>query len=444
MRALVRAVVRALLPAVLLSALTLPVRGESVPLAGYLAGSRKDASLEARRGGVGPATGTYTGVPFLRDMEVRVRNDGLDPDYMRYSLRLEPRGFGEGRAVGRYNDTELKRSRLRDRLLLNRVLLERNLLAVNWYTWSSLHRINTELIAVLEDKIRVLESLKSTEDFDIADLVDAEADLTKLKSQDLELQKDLGVLEQKIGLDMAGPAGNGDSGESAFAGFDTTGLVPVDSIVAEVEKGIYVLDTGHVYLQYLKQNLALAETRYQVEKAQGRQYLSFLSFSYDMGERYDETVRRDEGKDYDLAKAYILEVGFRIPDLTDGKQDLNRRKEDLLSEREDYVQRRRELEDVMRKDLRDIRSLVVQHRYLRARETEVDAQSSLKKYLKMSGVDPLALLAIKASNLKNRFKLEEVRFGIILNWIKVLDAAGQLSREPLRNYLSAGAPELPR
>ena len=218
----------------------------------------------------------------------------------------------------------------------------------------------------------------------------------------------------------------------------------MDSIVAEVDKGAFVLDTGHVYLQYLKQNLALAESRYRMEKAQGRQYFSFLEFSYDVGERLNEMQRRDDGKNYDLARAYGLEVGFRLPNLTDGKQDLNRFKEDLLSEKEDYAQRRRELEDIMRKDLLDIRSLVIQHRYLTARESQVDAESSLKKYLQMAGVDPLALLAIKAGNLKNRSKLEEVRYGIIQNWIKVLDAAGRLSSEPLRNYLAAGAPELPR
>ncbi len=96
----------------------------------------------------------------------------------------------------------------------------------------------------------------------------------------------------------------------------------------------------------------------------------------------------------------------------------------------------------MRKDIRDIRALVVQYRYLRARETEVDAQASLKKYMRMSGVDPLALLSIKAGDLKNRIKTEEVRYGIFRNWVKVLGASGRLSREPYRNWLAAGRPEM--
>lgn len=412
-------------------------RAEGSPVAAYLLTARKDAMVEARKGGAGPASGTYMGLPFIKDMELRVRNEAWDPSYMRYTLRLRPRGFGEGRASKSLNQAELMRSRQRDLLLLDRALLTRYLFAVDCLMYTSLHRLNEELIAVLEDKIRVLEKLKSTEDFDLADLIDAESDLTKLKSQDLEMQKELGGLQQQIGLQLAGGKAGSDPG---FSFFDTTGLVSPDSIIAEVEKGIYVLDTNHVYLRYLKQNLALAESRYQLEKAQGREYLSFLSFGYDMGERNDELERRSEDKDYDLNKAYSVEVGFRLPFLTDGSLDLNHRKEDLLSEREDYAERRQELEDVMRKDLKDIRSLVVQYRYLRGRENEVDGQASLKKYMQMSGVDPLALLAIKAANLKNRLKLEEVRYGIIRNWIKVLDAAGQLSREPLRNHLAAGSP----
>jgi hypothetical protein len=80
---------------------------------------------------------------------------------------------------------------------------------------------------------------------------------------------------------------------------------------------------------------------------------------------------------------------------------------------------------------------VEQYRYLKARENEVDAQASLKKYLQMSGVDPLSLLDIKAAELRNRIKIQEVKYGILRNWIRVLDASGRLSREPLRNWLAA-------
>lgn len=428
-----------LLAAALLSQAVPSVRAEEIPIAKYLGTAREDGALKARRSDDGLAFSSYPGLPLLRDLEFRIRNDALDPSNMRYTLRFEPRAFGEGRASRLYNEAQVKRSHQRTRLLLNRALLDRHLLAIDLLMKKSIHRLNGEVIAVSEDRIKVLEKLQMTTDFHLGNLIEAEAELTKQRSQDLDIQKEIGLLEERIAFHLGNKSGTGPAG---FAGFDTTGFVSVETIIAEVEKGGLDLDTGHVYLEYLKQGLALAENRYHLEKAEGRQYLSFLSFSYDVGERLNELERRDDGKDYDLARAYVLEAGFRLPPLTTGNQVINRRKEAFLAEKEDYEGRRREFEDIMRKDIRDIHTLVAQYRYLKARENEVDAQASLKKYMQLSGVDPLVLLSIKSGNLKNSLKLEEVRYGIIMNWIKVLDASGKLSREPLRNYLAAGDPEL--
>ena len=429
----------ALITAACLFQAVAPSFGEDATIGRYLLTAKEDGALKARRADGEFAFDSWPGLPLLRDVEVRIRNDALDPTNMRYSLRLEPRGFGEGRASRVYNETQVKQSRQRNRLLLNRALLERYLMAIELLKHKALLRINEEMIGVSEDRIKVLDKRKSTQDFDLGDLIQAEADLTKLKSDNLDVQKEIAILEQRIGNQL-GSANR--EGEIGLTHFDTTGLVDVDSIIARVEHDGYALDTGHVYLVYLKQGLTLADNRYRLEKAKGLQYFSFLSFSYDVGERLNELERRDAGKDYDLGRAYSLEAGFRLPQLTGGNQDLNRRKEEFLSEKEDYERSRRELEDIMRKDIRDIQSLVIQYRYLMARENEVDAQASLKKYIQLSGVDPLVLLSIKAGNLKNSLKLEEVKYGIIMNWIKVLDAAGQLSKEPLRNFLAAGAPEL--
>lgn len=409
----------------------------ALPLGEYLRSAREDAVLMARKGGGELAFSSWSGLPLVRDLEFRVRNDAFNPDNMRYTVRVEPRGFGEDGAARRFNEAEVRRSRHRDRLLLNRALVDRYMLAIDWLAAGTLHDLNAELFVVLRDRIKVLDSRKTTEDFDLADLVEAESDLTKVHFQELELRKELDVMEQRAALQA--PAALSVRG---FPGFDTTGFASVDDIIAEVEGGGFALDTGHVYLEYLKEGLSLAESRYGMEKAGGNRYLSFLSFSYDVGERIDEMGRRDDGKDYDLSRAYVLEAGFRLPFLTTGNAELNRRRADLLSEKEDYRGRRAELEEVMRKDILDLHSLVAQYRYLRARETQVDAQASLKKYLQMTGVDPLALLAIKGSDLRNRLKLAEMKYGILRNWIKVLDASGRLAREPLRNWLAADKAEL--
>jgi hypothetical protein len=415
-----------------LSLLFASAHADPAPMSRYLATARMEASLRARTGDRALEFTKWPGLPYVRDMEFRLRNDALDPDNLRYTLRIDPLGFGEWSASRRANRAEVARSQLRDRLLLNRALADRYLLAVDYRLGLDVRGLNAELFAVLKDRITVLEKRKATTDFDLADLIEAESELTKVRSQDLDTRRDLAVLEQRAAFQLSGGAS-----DSGFAGLDTAGWVDVETVIAEVERNGPAMDTGHVYLEYLKQGLALAEGRYAMEKAAGNRYLSFLSVSYDVGERLDEMRRRDDGKDYDLANAYILEAGFRLPFMTEGNAEINRRRAQLRDEKEDYRQSRAELEQSMRKDIKDIAVLVEQYRYLKARENEVDAQASLKKYLQMSGVDPLSLLSIKAAELRNRIKIQEVKYGILRNWIRVLDASGRLSREPLRNWLAA-------
>lgn len=407
---------------------------EPLPIAAYLATARTDALIEARRTGSEYGFGSYSGLPLIRDAEFKVRNEALDLPRNRYTLQLRPRGFGEGRAATRYNAAQIGQSAQRGRVLLNRALLDRYLLIIDLLMRISTERLYLEMVLVMEDKIKVLDSRKNGEDFDLNKVVEAEVELTKLKSQSLDTRKEIEVLEGRIAMEMD---------PRAFSGIDTAGLVDVESIIAEVEKSSYSVDTAHVYLKYLDKGLDLAEKRFRLEQSEGRQFLRSISLSYDMGERRDELERRDEGKDYDMARAYILEASFRIPGLNSNNVDLNRRKQDFLSEKEDVEKNRREIRWIMQKDIKDIHSLVSQYRYLMARENEVDAQASLKKYMRMTGVDPLILLSIKMSSLKNSLKIAEVKYGIMLNYVKVMDATGRLSSAPLRNFLSAAGEALP-
>ncbi len=73
-----------------------------VSLGKYLASAKNDARLRSRRIGGEFEYGTWTGLPWVRDLEVRVRNQAFDWVGQRYSLRIEPRGWGESRALGEY------------------------------------------------------------------------------------------------------------------------------------------------------------------------------------------------------------------------------------------------------------------------------------------------------------------------------------------------------
>jgi hypothetical protein len=195
-------------------------------------------------------------------------------------------------------------------------------------------------------------------------------------------------------------------------------------------------------LKGIQREFELARSRYKLEKAENRKFLNYIEFSYDNGNMKDELYRKDEGKSYNTNKAYSIEIGLSIPGFNTNALEISKRQESFLKAQTDYEKLKRDLQLIMADDLEDIYSYIEQYQYLQARETQVDAEASLKKYLQISGTDPLVLLSIKEGLIKNLMKIQEVRFGILRNYINVLDVSGKLSHMPLVNYLSNKAGEL--
>ncbi|MBN1130433.1 MAG: hypothetical protein JXA71_15680 [Chitinispirillaceae bacterium] len=373
---------------------------------------------------------SYPGIPFIDDLELRLQNEAYDINRLRYTVRLKPRGMGETMAARRYNKTVARTSQQRLQVRSNNALMDRYEKVIDLLEHGALAAYYKELGLLCEDRIKVLEKKTYTGDAGLDELIDAENDNTKVHTRLFDEQKAITLIKRSIKMSM--------SADKGFDGFDTTGLVPVDSIIARVENGRFVLDTNNAHLDYFRLRLKLAEERYTLEKAERRRYLDFIGFSYDNGEMLDEMERRNEERSYNLNNAYRLEMCIAIPDLTRARHDIARRKIDYLSEKEDYEELKQEMSEKMNKDLEDLRSLIAQYRFLKARESEVDATSSLKKYLQMSAVDPLVLLSIKESIVKNHLDMAALKFSIMRNYIYVIDAAGLLSQQPLRNFLSAG------
>jgi hypothetical protein len=410
-----------------IAALVFFAHGKTVSIGDYLATSLQDARLQSRQAGDEYRFGSSGGIPWIRDIEFKIRNEAFDVARQRYTLDFLTKGFGEEAATKQYADAQIRQSSQREKVLLNRALLDRYQVVLELQLRKTADSLYSSMIAVYEDRIRVLDGRKFSEDFDLNQLVEAESELTKLRTQYIDAKKDMEVLELRIASHF--PAGH-------YSGLSVDDMVDIETVISEVEKSAYQVDSNHVYLTYLDQGLKLAEARFHLEQSESRQFLKSLSFAYDMGERLDEVERRKDGKSYDLSKAYILEATFKIPGLSSKNVELNRRKRDFLAEKEDVDESRRELYETMDKDIRDIKALVTQYRYLMARDTEVDAQASLKKYLQMPGVDPLILLSIKSGSLKNSLKIQEVKFGILQNYIRVMDATGRLSQNPWKNFLS--------
>jgi hypothetical protein len=392
-----------------------------------LISARNDPVVSSQDNKNAAVTKTFNGIPGIENIEFRVRNTGFDQNNFRYSLRLQPRGVFETRAAGSYNSSLITTKRMKRNLLLNIAIYNRYITFIDLLEWKTLLELYHELITLYDDRIKVLEESAYSEKFELEKLVKAEDDRSDEKVFSLEIEKNISVLEQRVAYYL---------GDSSFTSFDTSGLVSIETIIRRIETGTFSLDTNNAYLDFYRTEIDLARKRFDLEKAETRRYLDLISFNYDNGEMYDELMRKYDLKDYNLKKSFSIELGFRIPNLTLAAHELNSRRADLLKESEKYEKVKDELSEKVRKDLADLRQLIAQYRYLKERSSQVDVEASLKKFVQIDGIDPLVVLEIKEDILKNRISSTSIKYGIMRNYIYVIDNAGLLSQTPIRNYLS--------
>lgn len=367
--------------------------------------------------------------PLIRDAELRVGSKLSDMNRPEYKIRVEPAGIGETRRTRKMMNALSEHASKSRAMHLNEVLLERYMIGLYYMEYSRVYTLQEELLVVYEDRIRVLDEMVFNGSADLTIIIKAENDLTKLKSEHIELDRDIKVLHNKI-VSL--------TGRNAFSGIDTAGFADLTAIAAEVDTAAFSPDTNNVLMKYYQTEFDLTKCRYELERSESRRYIPYLDFSFDHEESVKQLSRKNSSKSFDFKEAYSVEVGLKIPFFNFDRQTIARRKIDFLSEKESYLKEKVEIEDQMDKDIEDIRALIALYKHFQKREQEVDVQASLKKYLQMSGVDPLMVLSIKESLLKNSMQMEKVKHSLMRNYVRVIDACGRLSEQPLRNYISAG------
>ena len=395
----------------------------------FLASSLDDSLILARQGHVELLKKTPSSIPLIGDAEFRVKNRAFDFSAQRYTLKLSPRGFGETKALRDYKRAQINYEETLSRYDLNELLLKRYVFFIDILERKSLSNGYRELIPVYEDRIKVMEQLKASTDFDLTVLISTEKDLAKMISENIEEMQEVTTANRYIWAIL---------GDTLAGGIDTAGLISVAAVNKIIENMTFSLDETNIYLKNVKSEFDFSEKRYNVELARNRNIISFFDFSFDFGAYNDETMRYREGKSYDQNLAYVMDIGIKLPFISGSREDIVRRKIDFLNDKEESIRLHNELIAKLHKDQADMQAYVERYALLTARETETDAAASLKKYQQLSGANPLVLLEIKEDLIKNRMEKEKIHFSILRNFIYLLDGTGQLIREPVVNFLSAG------
>jgi len=407
-----------------------PVAAAGVlPVAAFLEGVETDSGLSAHRRDL--RAGGFAGTPYVRDLEFRIRNEAFDLGRQRYSVQLSPKGFGEEGASRRMLGALSGRNAGTYESLRNGALKDRYGIVLDYMAGTVLAALYDRLSALEDERIRVLERQSVTDAFDLGDILRAEASQTR-HGERAEEARALAAraLERARRL----------TGDPAFAGFDTLGVVTVAEVIARLDAYDRAADApapDNVHLREAGDDAAAAAAQYKLALAETRRFVSFVEFGYDRGNRLNEIEDRDRGREYDLDRAYILELGFRLPWISTDRSGVVRRRAEMNNRRAELRRESEELAADLREEVRALRALGARHAALEARDAALDIPARLRRYARLGAADPLVVLTLRQAQWENVLRREEVRFDLLRGYIEAADLAGDIARRPLRNLLQA-------
>jgi hypothetical protein len=168
----------------------------------------------------------------------------------------------------------------------------------------------------------------------------------------------------------------------------------------------------------------MASAKYILEQAENKTYLSFFEAAYDM----------DNNNKFE--KAFSIEFGVTIPIVNPSRLDINRRKINSLKAKSDWIKVKKDIQKSFNAFSRKINRLITQYEIISLQKKKSRTQETFDIFRQMDGANPLILLKLKESMLKNEITMHKIQHQIYETYIKVLDCSGALSAQPLINYLS--------
>lgn len=404
--------------------------GGLLPVPAFVSGADAGEAVRVQR--AVPSLRGGNGLPFVREAEVQVRNQGFDFGRQRYTLQLSPKGVGEGAAVRGLSDALNARDAGTLALLENRARVERYRLAVDLTAARVLGDLHARLAALENERIRVLERKSGSDEFDLGDILRSEASLTRHRER---------ADEARVVGDLLLARARALSGDAGMSGFDTTGWIAPEGLeawLARAETAGAATDTDNVHLRGARADLEAARAQHRLALAENRRYLSFVELGYDHGDRRAQLDDRAAGRDYDLDRAWLVEVGIRLPWISSGGGNILRRRAEVGNREAEYRRERADLDADAAAARAELRAQLARHRSIAAREAELDVPARLRRVGASGSADPLLILTLRQAQLENALRREEARFGALRAYLEAADLAGAVSRPGGDRLLAGG------
>lgn len=389
---------------------------EVLSMTEFIKTAKEDHAVKNQKEVVDYLDGAPESTPYLNRVELRTETDEFDADKQKYGVRFYPKGWDETKYSRMLSETAKASSRTEYDASFHAALKERYGLILEYLETVDLIALKEKLAVVCEDRINVLKKRSAGSlSFDISDLVEAEEMLIRLRLELVGLENKKSGTVHQISL-AADSKTEVDFRKEPLVSIETVKLAVADARSADYSANINLKDR--------KNRVDLSMNKYNLEQAKSMDYISFFELSY------------DHGNSGNPDKAYSMELGIKLPFINPDQDEITRKKVSYMKERLSFEEEKRAFSEKMASLARSVDRLISQYEIIEQNHKQGNARESLDSFLKIGGADPLNILRIKETLLKNGIHLVQTEYEIRNKFVELLDLSGKLSEKPLRNFLS--------
>ncbi len=354
--------------------------------------------------------------PFIDKIEFRTELEDFDKYEQKYSLRISPKGFGETASRAKVTQMTKVENIIEYEEYYNLALKERYSLILDYVETQNLINHYQELRKIYKDRITVFKKvIETSEECDMVMLITAEDKLFNLELELVKLENIFTGLSSKIHSLAEGE-------------IDFRNLISINKIKQELKLLKKMPSFDNIKVKNKKLKAELAKSKYELELAKARDYLSFLELGYNT---------KDYNKSHQYKKAFSIGLGIKLPFINPDRDRINERKARYLEEKLKLESSLRENKEKILSSTRSLERYLKQYEILLKRKQSGNAVTSFKKYQEVDGANPITLLKLKESVLDNEILLVKIKKNIRSKYIEILDELGKLTQKPLQNYLLA-------
>jgi hypothetical protein len=353
--------------------------------------------------------------PYINEVEFRMQIDQFRDSKQKYTVRLNMNGWGESAQGTKVYDASLKYNETERDIILNESLKERYMDVISYAFFEMQFESLKSLMRVYNDRVEVLKQSVGTLQFDAVKLIETERQLLDLQLDLINIKNNKAVIEEKIRLFFPSES------DDVLLIKEMLDIYAIQENVNQlkesfVEKNVHIMHRLYKY--------QMAEAKYILEKVENNTYLSFFEAALDMD-------KKDK-----FEKAFSIEFGVTIPVVNPNRLDINRRKLNSLKAKSDWMKVKKDIQETFNAFSNRIKRLTSQYELISLQKKKSRTEETFDIFRQMDGANPLTLLKLKESMLKNEITMQKIQHQIYETYIKLLDCSGELSSQPLVNYLS--------